>query len=364
MQSFWESSTLSYFDFSIAGGGILGLFTAFELSHKFPKAKIAVYERDSFARGATSKNAGFACFGSITEITADRKHWGDDKTLEIIQKRWEGIQRIQALLGNKIDYENYGGCELFIDNKIENHALDNVNQFLQPIFNRKIFSLQTERIKEFGFGSQVKNLSHNSLEGQLHSGKLIQHLHHLLRSRSVELFFNSEITDYSDGEVVELTINNRSRIKTDKLIFATNAFPPSNVAEIRPVRGQVLITQPIPNLKFKGCFHFEEGFYYFRNVGDRILFGGGRQLDFEGETDNKFILNDKIQKDLIEKLHTIISPNEKVEVEQQWSGIMAFSEDKLPMIKHLGQNVTYAMNCNGMGVSLSPMTAIKIANLF
>lgn len=364
MHSFWETVLLSTNDFSIVGGGILGLFTALELSNKFPKAKIAVYERDAFAAGATSKNAGFACFGSISEITADRKYWGDDKTLEIIQNRWEGIQRIQTLLGNKIDYENFGGYELFIDNSLEKDALDNVNQFLYPIFNQNIFSYQNEKIKEFGFGTEVKSLTFNSLEGQLHSGKLIQHLHQLLHNKGVQVYFNSEVTCHSNDTVIEFSINNKTRIKTNKLIYCTNAFPPEEIKGIKPGRGQVLITKPIPRLKLRGCFHFEEGYYYFRNVGDRILFGGGRHLDFERETDNTFVLNDKIQQDLIEKLHTIISPNETILIEQQWSGIMAFSKDKLPLIKQIGQNVTYAMNCNGMGVSLSPITAKEIANLF
>lgn len=363
MLSFWEWNRLEEKDFAIVGGGILGLFTALEISIKYPNAKIALYERDFFANGATSKNAGFACFGSITEIMADRKRWGDDKTQEIIHKRWEGIQRIQTLLGNKIDYENHGGYELFVENNMENEVLDNVNQFLHPIFNQKIFSYQSEKIREFGFGSQIKNISYNALEGQLHSGKLIQQMHVLLRSRNVELNFNSEITDFVDGEIAEFTINNKFQVKSNKLIFTTNAFPPLGVNEIKPGRGQVLITKPISNLKFKGCFHFEEGFYYFRNVGDRILFGGGRNLDFEGESDDRFLLNDKIQYDLIDKLNTLIAPNEKIEIEQQWSGIMAFSTDKLPMIKHLGQNVLYAMNCNGMGVSLSPVTAKEIAQI-
>ena len=364
MLSFWESDLLTVNDFSIIGGGILGLYTALELSNKFQNAKIAVYERNIFAAGASSKNAGFACFGSISEIAADRKYWGDKITLEIIQKRWEGIQRIKKLLGDHIEYENFGGYELFLERKLENDQLENMNQFLHPIFNQEVFRSQNEKIKEFGFSTEVKSLTYNSLEGQLHSGKLIQYLHHLLRNKGVEIYFHSEITHYSNGEFIEFTINHKSRIKTSKLIFCTNAFAPDEVKGIKPGQGQVLITKPIPKLIFKGCFHFQEGYYYFRNVENRILFGGGRHWDIEVETSSNFNLNDKIQNDLVEKLQAIISPYQKVEIEQQWSGIMAFSENKLPIIKPISQNIIYAMNCNGMGISLSPMTAIEIANLF
>jgi gamma-glutamylputrescine oxidase len=70
-----------------------------------------------------------------------------------------------------------------------------------------------------------------------------------------------------------------------------------------------------------------------------------------------------IQKDLIEKLNTIIAPSHMPDIEQQWSGIMAFTENKLPMIKYIGRHVIYAMNCNGMGISLSPITAQEITEL-
>jgi glycine/D-amino acid oxidase-like deaminating enzyme len=364
MLSFWESHQLNNNDFSIVGGGILGLFTALELSNKFPNSKIVVYERDSFAAGATSKNAGFACFGSISEILSDRILWGDSISLEIIHKRWLGIERIQKLLGSKIDYENYGGYELFFDNTCANENLEKANQFLHPIFKTAVFSNQSEKIKEFGFGTQVKKLAYNPLEGQIHSGKLIYALHELLNKKNIRIQTNSEVTEYSSGNKVEFLVNNKWTVKTNQLIFCTNAFPPLGINNIKPGRGQVLITKPIPNLKFKGCFHFQDGYYYFRNVGDRILFGGGRQLDFEGETGNSFLLNEKIQQDLDEKLQTIISPNQNIEIDNRWSGIMAFSENKLPLVEHISKNVIYAMNCNGMGVSLSPMTAIDISDLF
>jgi glycine/D-amino acid oxidase-like deaminating enzyme len=363
MQSFWETDQLSIIDFSIVGGGILGLFTAYELSLKYPKARIAIFERDLFAAGATSRNAGFACFGSVTEIAADRKQWGDSKTLEIVNKRWKGIQRIQSLLGDKINYENYGGYELFIDKPILQQDLDEINSYLNPVFQEIVFKQQPEKIKEFGFSANTQSLVFNPFEGQIHSGKLILALHELLRAKNVHFFANSEVTSYEDGSPIEFIINNKHKVQTEKLIFCTNAFPPINQLQIKPARGQVLITKPIPNLKLRGCFHFQEGYYYFRNVDNRILFGGGRHLDIHGETDTRFLLNELIQKDLIEKLNTIIAPSHMPDIEQQWSGIMAFTDNKLPMIKYIGKHVIYAMNGNGMGISLSPITAQEITEL-
>jgi gamma-glutamylputrescine oxidase len=67
---------------------------------------------------------------------------------------------------------------------------------------------------------------------------------------------------------------------------------------VKPGRGQVIITSAIERLPFKGSFHFDEGYYYFRNVGKRVLFGGGRNLDFQTESSTKFEVNNLIVNDL------------------------------------------------------------------
>ena len=50
----------------------------------------------------------------------------------------------------------------------------------------------------------------------------------------------------------------------------------------------MLITKPLENLHFRGTFHLDKGYYYFRNIDQRILFGGGRNLDFETEETTEF----------------------------------------------------------------------------
>jgi glycine/D-amino acid oxidase-like deaminating enzyme len=50
-----------------------------------------------------------------------------------------------------------------------------------------------------------------------------------------------------------------------------------------PGRGQIVVTKPIQSLDYQGTFHFNDGYYYFRTIGKRILFGGGRNEDIEGE---------------------------------------------------------------------------------
>ena len=146
-----------------------------------------------------------------------------------------------------------------------------------------------------------------------------------------------------------------------ELVFANNAEIANFFTDcgIKPGRGQVLITHEIPALAWKGIFHYDEGFYYFRNVNKRILFGGGRNLDFERECSYSFELNDDIQADLEKKLREMIIPDLPFEIDMRWCGIMAFTEDKLPKIHISDNHVHYICTCNGMGVALASEVSEK-----
>jgi glycine/D-amino acid oxidase-like deaminating enzyme len=116
-----------------------------------------------------------------------------------------------------------------------------------------------------------------------------------------------------------------------------------------------MVTTPINNLQLRGTFHFDEGFYYFRNVGDRLLVGGARNKCFEGEATTRFETTTLIQDELERFIATHILPGQLFDIEYRWSGIMGFTEDKQPMIKPISDRVTAIVACNGMGVALSPV---------
>ena len=96
MLSYWEQDIFKpKYDYLIVGAGFSGLWMAYFLKKQKPKAAIAILERGTLPNGASTKNAGFACFGSPSELLENVKEIGWDKTLEMTQKRFEGIQIIQ-----------------------------------------------------------------------------------------------------------------------------------------------------------------------------------------------------------------------------------------------------------------------------
>ena len=112
--SFWEKQViLEDIDFLIVGAGIVGTATAFELRKLHPSAKIVLIERGYLSTGASTKNAGFACFGSVTELLDDLQQQSESSVWETVAMRYEGLQKLRERFSDKpIDYQQNGSWDL------------------------------------------------------------------------------------------------------------------------------------------------------------------------------------------------------------------------------------------------------------
>lgn len=373
--SIWEKNSFINFDFIIIGGGILGLSCACEIKERNPARSVLVLEKGLIPSGASTRNAGFACFGSLTEILSDFKRIGEEKTVSLVEKRFEGINLLRKRLGDeRIGFLNYGGYEL-IDEKHLNsiNKIEFVNSRLKNIFVADAFEIKNGKIEEFGFNSsKIKSLVYSSFESQIDTGKMMSSLIEYSASIGIRIINGCEAEMLNEREnfvrVITKNFSGSERINFDarSVIVCTNAFTGKLFPEfeILPGRGQVIVTRPLADLKFKGVFHFDEGFYYFRNYGNRVIFGGGRNLDFEKEQTTEFESNEMILNDLKEKLYSMILPNQKHEIDYSWSGIMGFNKSKDNEIKKISDRITFAMSCNGMGIALSSYVAKDLMNYF
>ena len=367
MLSFWEKNSFLNYDYIVVGSGILGLSTACEVKENFPGKEVLVLERGILPTGASTKNAGFLCFGSLTEILADIKLKGEENALKLVESRWRGISLLkQRLSENKMGYLNFGGYEL-IDTKYLSalDKIDYINELLSDIFDEDAFEIRDDSIKEFGFDENfVKSIVYSPYEAQIDTGEMMKTLLKYAQFLGIQIINGCEVKDVYKNKVASYhnILKEETEFTSGCTIICANAFTDKLIPEmnIKPGRGQVLITKPIDDLRIKGIFHYDEGYYYFRNYGKRVIFGGGRNLDFEGEETTEFEQSEKIISDLKQKLDEIILPNQKYEIEDMWAGIMGFTENKLPVIHRVSDNIVAAVSCNGMGIALSSFIAKEI----
>jgi len=366
--SYWEyKSWFSNIDFTIVGSGIVGLHAALELRKRFPQSKILLLEKGSLPEGASTKNVGFACFGSLSEIVDDLKTQSAEAIFNLIAKRWQGLQLLRKNIGDTaMDFQPNGGYEIFLEKDHDTFEaclsrLNEVNKLLFPLFKQDVFTFQKQT---FGFQKTKQEIIFNPFEAQIDTGKMMQKLLQLASEAGILILNNQTVTDYQEKDAeVALCLGNFT-FSTKKLLFATNGFSKRFFdADVQPARAQVLITKPIPDLNIKGTFHLDSGYYYFRNIDNRILFGGGRNLDFKGETTTDFGTTNLIQTELERLLKEVILPTHQFEIEHRWSGIMGMGQAKHPVVKQLSNHVYCGVRLGGMGVAIGSLVGKELADL-
>jgi glycine/D-amino acid oxidase-like deaminating enzyme len=364
--SYWElKEWFTNIDFTIVGSGIVGLNCALELKKKFPKAKIIILEKGMLPQGASTKNAGFACFGSISEIIDDLNSHTEQEVFNLVDKRWKGLQLLRNNLGDaNINFQQNKGFELCKSEDFFQECIaekENINQLLKPIFNADVFSTCDNT---FGFQKVHQQYIVNHFEGQIDTGKMASELLKKVQTLGVKILNNIEVESFVENNTNINIKTNRLDFYTNKLLIATNGFANILLKEnVQPARAQVLITKPIKNLSIKGTFHLDKGYYYFRNINNRILFGGGRNLDFKTEETTEFGETEIIQNQLENILKETILPNINFEIEHRWSGIMGVGNQKKAIVKQVSNNVYCGVRLGGMGIAIGSLVGKELAEL-
>ena len=367
--SYWEKTTFfNDIDVAIIGSGIVGLNAAFNLKKKHKDLKIIVLERGMLPSGASSKNAGFACFGSASELLEDLGNNSENEVFSLVEKRWKGLLRLRKNLGDKaIDFHNWGGYEVFETHKSYSKCEDKLgylNKHTSSIIGKKIiYRNADEKIKTFGFRN-VKHMILNTAEAQIDTGKMIRALISKVRNLDIEIINGFEVKEMTDeGKNVRIVSGNGININCKRVIIATNGFAKQLLPalKVEPARAQVIVTDPIKKLKLKGTFHFDNGYYYFRNIGDRVLFGGGRNLDFITENTTEFGLTQLVQNKLETLLNKMILPDTKYTIDTRWSGIMGVGPQKKSIVQAVSPNVFCAVRMGGMGVAIGSLIGEEVA---
>lgn len=370
--SYWERKTFfEEIDFIVVGAGIVGYSSAIHLRKSYPNSKILILEKGYLPSGASSKNAGFACFGSATELLDDLENTTESKVWATVQKRWEGLQYLKEIIGvDSLKLETNGSWDL-----IKLHQVNTVSQVREKLsyLNKKtkeitgessVFTEDPSLCSTFGFRG-IETSFYNRLEGQIETGKMIRRYYQTCIEQNIDILFGIEVNSFeSFGHEVELNTNIGS-IKCQNLLICTNGFAAKLIPEdVLPARAQVLVTEPIPNLKIKGTFHYDKGYYYFRNIDSRILLGGGRNLDFTGETTTDLCTTETIMTALEKLLHEVILPQTEVNIDYRWSGIMGVGKTKEPIVKLTHPRVGIGVRMGGMGVAIGSLVGKELAELF
>jgi len=373
MHSYWEKKHfVGDADLVVIGCGIVGLSAAISLKESKPQLKIQILEKGYLPSGASTKNAGFACFGSLSELLDDINFIGLDATLDLVKRRYVGLQILRSRVGDEqLNYEELGGYEVFReeDDALYLDCISNltrINSLLEKTIGiHEIFVPADEKLVELGL-TAFKHLIKNRIEGQIDAGSMMLALIRRARNLEIDILFGTEVEQLNTSENAQvLILKDGTNLKPKHTLVATNGFARQLLPEldVRPARNQVLVTSVCTNLKINGAFHLDRGYYYFRNIDGRILLGGGRHHGGQVEETSEEGITTSVQQDLEQLLFKYITPHETPKIEFRWSGTLGLGPYKSPIIKNLQPGLSVAVRMGGMGVALGSLVGKEAAEM-
>lgn len=371
MFSYWEQKNFFSYDLIVIGSGFTGLSTAINYKKKNPKERVLILEKGVFPTGASTKNAGFACFGSLTEILDDFWNMSPKEITKLVERRYKGLQQIRKNFGDTtLRYQHNHGFELLEEeNLAAADQIAEVNKMLKKIFKKDVFTL-VKKPEKLGFSDRVKMVVENHFEGELDPGAYLGALWEKASKMGVRILTGVSVVEIQKDEGLVLAENTGKQkafeFKGEKVAICTNAFSKKlwPESELEPGRGLVLLSKPIVDkIPWKGSFHMDKGFVYFREIDGRLLLGGARNKDFEKENSLEFETNPKIKAHLENLAKEVIFPGKEIEWEMEWTGIMAFGPKKSPLIQSIGKKTAVAVRLGGMGVAIGWQVGKELSQL-
>jgi gamma-glutamylputrescine oxidase len=356
--SYWEREEwLKRPDLLIVGGGIVGASLALFYKKQFPDHDVLIVDKGMAPEGASTRNAGFTCIGSLSEHLSDMAMAGEEVVLNRIERRWNGLNLLKSTLSiDELGYVHSGGYEIFTDDKLLQKCTDKLqemNHLLKERIGIKDVYSQTEY--------EGYPAVYNHVEGSINSGRMMKSLYERIQKEGVRTWWNTHVKHIESGSV---RFEGDYELESERIAVTVNGFAGSLIdLPVKPARGYVFITKPIAGMPWQGTFNHDRGYVYFRNVGERLLLGGARNLAIEEETTERFGVNPIIREYLQRFASDVIRLPKGWQVDMEWSGIMGMTINKEPIIKEIHTGVYAAAGLSGMGIAIGMQVARELLQL-
>ena len=373
--SHWETNReLFKGDILIIGSGLVGQSIGIAIQKqkkelKQKPLKICIVDKLPMGQsGASTRNAGFACFGSPTEILDDLSREEENQTVNRISNRISGLSIWKDWIpSNIIEWNDCGGYEVFEREEEMNfqEVLDKL-PYLNKIGkaasgNPMIYSKYQRISSKLPYSIKIDG------EASLNPGKAHNSLYELNKELGNQIVNGVSMPNryYWHKNSEGWTIPTENGIfKAKRVVIAANAWTPKILdsdLDITPGRGQILMIKSTKPISYKGVFHAKKGYLYFRNSNNSLIIGGGRNLFQTNETSLEMTTTKEVQDYLELYARDILLPNQDFSIQNRWAGIMAFSKrgNKDPLLYWDEPDLLIASRMCGMGVALAPIIGIE-----
>lgn len=346
--SFWLRQT-PYHDFRstpelparspvvVIGGGITGVSTAYWLQKN--GIDVTLVEQRGLSEGATGRNGGHIAPMPIEKFIMALERYGKemaDAMRQYGQKTTIAVQEFVRSHQVDCDLKFIGGVELASSPNELIHLQRAADVLVSYGFDCDFWD--ADRCAARTQSPDFLGGLYITARGQIWAAKLVFAIAEQALKLGANLQTQTRVQAVETDHGTLNVITDRGRIQADHVVHATNAWAshllPFLRDVIQPVRGQVLVTEPVPPL-WDFCFSTNFDYEYcIQRPDGRIVLGGmrWRSATMEENMDDDSQVEPAVSAGLRAFLPQHFPALQGVQIEQEWTGIMGFSPDANPLI--------------------------------
>ena len=299
-------------DVAVVGGGVTGCACAYALAEA--GCRVRLYEAREIAGGASGRNGGFALRGGAPPYDEARVNLGATRARALWRLTERYLDRLSELAGDA--FRRTGSLRLAAD--ADERA-----------------ELETEygALREDGFAVEWLDDLPAPLAGRFdgaifHPGDgSLQPARWVRRLAARAAAVGAELRE---GHRVE----SLDELEAEQVVLATDGYTRGLLRQlddaVHPVRGQVLVTEPLGRDLFPCPHYARHGYDYWQQTPDqRLVLGGFRDEAPDLEQTAEERTTPLIQENLERFAAELIGV--KPRITNRWAGIFGATEDRLPL---------------------------------
>lgn len=154
----------------------------------------------------------------------------------------------------------------------------------------------------------------------------------------------------------------------EKVLLTLNAYLPLALPKyaslVTPQRGQILVTEPLPQFVRGPCYLTKDLCYFRQLPSGHLLIGGFRNLSLDTENTLLDQTTPVIQEALFKFVQERFKFGKEAKVAYSWAGLMGFTPDGQMIIGAAKENKNLHLmaGCSGHGMGLSFHAAKVLVN--
>jgi glycine/D-amino acid oxidase-like deaminating enzyme len=353
----------------IIGAGYTGLSAARKLGQLYPNQKIIIVDAQLAGEGASSRNSGYLVDTTLNDGFTSNKELDNYKKKADIYDL--GIKVVKKFINEyQVDCDWNECGKYFASSKIEDEKiLRNFSNTLSKLgFEHNLLS-NNELSKRLG--TNFYNIALFTKGGVLlHPGKLVRAMIDVL-PKNVFLYENSSLLNWDKTKDIITCEFKNGKIKTKKIIFATNGFLKSLGIKSNynfPITLTASMTRTLTDEEFKSIGEPKEwGVLPVRPMGATIRMTKDRRILIRNtaEVHNPFKMsNSNLEKRSISQKIGIRKRFPKLPddiIQSSWSGIVSRSRNSSQIFEKIDNNVFAAGCYNGSGIGVGTLFGEQIA---